>query len=343
MFKKIFPVSAIALMLTACTDDYTDWQTPEQNSPVAAIEGELTASAAKTDLIDLAAAGESVQLLNIQAPAGATVESYCVTLKNEEGKTYDLYTADGTVPTQDVNNAVIYLFNREVVERVVTATVKVDALVKGQEGEATVHYEVASPITLKLQCIPSTFTEYLWAPGEGNGWNHGAAERLYSPELDGHYTGFVYVGGKFKFTTVGDWENGTNYGGTLDHLDTGGGDIDAGANGVYYFNVDLTVGTASATPVTFGIVGNAVGSWDNDVEMEYDTAASCWFAELDMAADTFKFRANHGWDINFGGSFDNLTIGGADMTIAEAGTYVIRLYTGRKGSADNIYCEVEKQ
>lgn len=341
MFKKIFPVAAVALMLAACTDDYTDWQTPDQNAAVATIEGTMTATAAQTDLIDLAKAGESVKLLNIQAPAGATVESYCVTLKNAEGKTYDLHTADGTVPAEDLNNAVIYLFNREVVERTVTATVKADALVKGQEGEATVHYEVASPLTFKLQCIPATYTEYLWAPGEGNGWNHGAAERLYSPDQDGHYTGFVYVGGKFKFTPASDWAHG-DYGGTLDHLVTGGGDIEAGANGVYYFNVDLTVGSATATPVSFGIVGNAIGSWDNDVMMEYDAAAGCWVAELDMTADTFKFRANHGWEINFGGSFDNLTAGGPDMSIAEAGTYVVRLYTGRVGGK-NIYCEVEKQ
>lgn len=343
MLKKIFPVAVLALMLTACTDDYTDWQTPAQNGAVSAIEGTMTISATQTDLIDLATAGETVKLLNIQVPASAKVESFCITLTNvEDQKTYDLYTTDGTVPTQDLNNAVINLFNREVVERLVVATVKADALVKGQEGEATVHYESDTPITLKLQCIPPTFTPYLWAPGEGNGWNHGAAERLYSPEQDGHYTGFVYVGGKFKLTTSSDWDH-TNYGGTLDHLDTGGGDIDAGENDVYYFNVDLNVGTATATPVKFGIVGNAVGSWDNDVMMEYDVAAGCWQKELDMTADTFKFRANNGWDLNFGGSFDNLTIGGADMTIAEAGTYIIRLYTGRKGSADNIYCEVEKQ
>jgi hypothetical protein len=43
------------------------------------------------------------------------------------------------------------------------------------------------------------------------------------------------------------------------------------------------------------------------------------------AGDEWKFRANDNWDINLGGSLDNLTPGGDNIKTTEAGTYKITL------------------
>lgn len=56
----------------------------------------------------------------------------------------------------------------------------------------------------------------------------------------------------------------------------------------------------------------------------------------------FKFRANHEWGINFGGSFEELQRDGANLRITEAGKYEVKLFLTRSAS-EKIYCTVTKQ
>ena len=83
------------------------------------------------------------------------------------------------------------------------------------------------------------------------------------------------------------------------------------------------------TPDVWGIIGAAVGSWDNDVVMEND--GTYWVAKnVTFAADEFKFRMNADWTSNFGGaSFVAneevvLVFNGGNIK-AEAGTYDVYL------------------
>ena len=39
-----------------------------------------------------------------------------------------------------------------------------------------------------------------------------------------------------------------------------------------------------------------------------------------------RFRANDGWDINWGGTENNLTQGGNNIKVATAGKYFIQLF-----------------
>ena len=52
-----------------------------------------------------------------------------------------------------------------------------------------------------------------------------------------------------------------------------------------------------------------------------------------LNAGKMKFRANHDWVYNWGGSPDNLVQGGSDMTLAQAGTYLVKLYALCDGKA----------
>ena len=65
------------------------------------------------------------------------------------------------------------------------------------------------------------------------------------------------------------------------------------------------------------------------VELSHSSDFKTWTATVDFAAgDKFKIRANDAWDINLGGSFDNLSFGGADMLVEEGGTYKVTLNLG---------------
>lgn len=204
---------------------------------------------------------------------------------------------------------------------------------------------------------PLNFQEYIYEAGVNNDWG-AVAQPLYCPDGNGTYTGFFYAqdadwsGGKgaFKFTgAFNDWSQG-NYGtGTINADGLSGTLIDDGGSGnvladpgFYQAEVNLANMTYKLTPITtIGIVGPAqAGGWGDDTDMTYNKETRAWEATLELAADELKFRANDGWDINWGGSVDNLTAGGANLKIAEAGTYLVQLFATCETKS---YCKITKK
>ena len=189
----------------------------------------------------------------------------------------------------------------------------------------------------------SKFPLYIYEAGVNNNWGD-VLQPLYCANGDGVYNGFFYAQdadwsngmGAFKFRGAADnWDKG-NYGtgtmsddgmsGTLIN-DGGSGNILV-APGFYRAEVNLKSMTYQLTAIsTIGVVGPAQsGGWDADTDMAYNPATLAWEATIDLAADEFKFRANDAWDINWGGAEDNLVANGANMRIAEAGTYFIQFF-----------------
>ena len=172
------------------------------------------------------------------------------------------------------------------------------------------------------------FNTYIWQAGNGNGWGSPASP-LYSPAGDGKYTGFMYLDGEFKFRSgednwnAPDWGKGASEGTLAEQA----GNLSADA-GYYKVEVDLGALTYKLTPITtIGIVGPAqAGGWDADTDMTYNKETGAWEATVELAADEMKFRANDGWDINWGGTENNLTQGGNNIKVATAGKYFIQLF-----------------
>ncbi len=179
------------------------------------------------------------------------------------------------------------------------------------------------------KATPVGFNPFIYEIGNESGWSE--AHPLYGNGL-GQYEAVIHLNGEFKFKPnkdnwEGDWEKASGDGtaGTL--TPDGGPNVDGVADGFYYVKVDLKEMTYKLTPVTgISIIGTVRGSWDTDVELSYNEALNCWEAREKLDAGEFKFRASHDWDINWGGSFDNLTQGGDNLQLAEAGDYIIRLY-----------------
>ena len=90
-----------------------------------------------------------------------------------------------------------------------------------------------------------------------------------------------------------------------------------------------------------GMIGG-FNNWDGDEPMKWNAEEYCFEATFKapnagVTADGWKFRVNGGWDINLGGSINNLTAGGDNITVAGK---TVKLYPTRKTN-DNIYCTVE--
>ena len=131
--------------------------------------------------------------------------------------------------------------------------------------------------------------------------------------------------GSFKFRANHDW--GFNYGsndndGNLQH---DGANIPVDVEADYAIELDLsTPNEYSYVANRWGLIGDATpGGWDTDTNMTWDADNGVFTVTLELTAATFKFRANDGWDVNYGGDINALTAGGDNIPVAEAGNYTI--------------------
>lgn len=194
------------------------------------------------------------------------------------------------------------------------------------------------------------YDPFIYFIGSTDGWKSSDQKLALVDDAKGVYTGYVYLadpnaaGFEFKFQRkAGSWDNaigaGTfvSFGGAAIGVNNGNLGVNAG-EGVYYMDVNLSEGTIKATKVeTMGIIGDFNG-WKVDVPMTWNAEEYCFEAtNVGVTAVGWKFRVNGGWDVNLGGSLNNLTAGGDNITVAGN---TVKLYPTRKTN-DNIYCTVE--
>ena len=203
-------------------------------------------------------------------------------------------------------------------------------------------------VTLDMNNLRYSFAKpVLYMAGDANGWSH---IDYLSGEDGVNYTGFMYLNQNgFKFCSQQNWD-GTNYGGAFFGQESDNIIMDE-TEGYYKVDVDLSTKKYTLTPITtIGIIGDAtVNGWSgDDIDMKYvpynkETKEGRYWEVKDITLKTgvIKFRANDGWDINWGGELDNLTSKGNPANIAvEEGTYDIKLYPWAEGYAK---CEMTKK
>ena len=214
--------------------------------------------------------------------------------------------------------------------------------------KATINYqleEVSSVVAIKVKTYKVFAT--LWVPGGYQGWSPGTAPVIYESG-DEKFEGYVYIqeGTGFKFTSAPDWDH-INYGdsGTLGVLTTDGAanGMSASQPGYYRFKVDVKNLTYEMYRVeSFGLIGTATsGDWSNSTPMNYDVENNVWSVTTDLKAGALKFRANNGWDLNYGtktsNSFQGTLVHVDDaITIPEAGNYTVTIDLSRSHD-DHVY------
>ena len=207
----------------------------------------------------------------------------------------------------------------------------------------------ASAYTIELNLLERTYKitplvwqPYAYLPGDANGWSFDRDILLGNG--NGQFEGYAVLGGEWgwKVSQYPDWDH-TDYGdaGEPNKLVEKGGNIMQGSTATQYFvKVDLDALTYELTEVTaISLIGEIRGAWDTDVDLTPDLANRCWTVTADLNAGKWKFRVNHDWQYNFGGSYDALYQGGADMTLEEAGNYTITIWPTFDG---NSHCTVVK-
>lgn len=229
------------------------------------------------------------------------------------------------------------------------------ALTNGEAKAGKIAKAGKYKLTINMMDYSYTIEEVNYDPfiyfiGSTDGWKSNDQKLALVDDAKGVYTGYVYLadpnnaGFEFKFQRApGNWDTaigaGTfvSFAGAAIGVDNGNLGVNAG-EGVYYMDVNLSEGTITATKVeTMGMIGG-FNEWAGDAPMTWKPEEYCFEAtNAGVTADGWKFRVNGGWDINLGGSLNNLTAGGDNLTVAGK---TVKLYPTRK-TKDNIYCTVE--
>lgn len=194
------------------------------------------------------------------------------------------------------------------------------------------------------------YDPFIYFIGSTDGWKSNDQKLALVDDAKGVYTGYVYLadpngaGFEFKFQRAqGNWDTaigaGTfvSFGGAAIGVDNGNIGVNAG-EGVYYMDVNLSEGTITATKVEkMGIIGG-FNDWGGDAVMTWNAEEYCFEAtNVGVTADGWKFRVNGGWDINLGGSINDLTAGGDNLSVVGN---TVKLYPTRKTS-EKIFCTVK--
>ncbi len=158
-----------------------------------------------------------------------------------------------------------------------------------------------------------------------SGWDD-ETQLSYDPALQKWIGGMHLTGNaEIKFRANHDW--GYNYGSNAADgtLQDGGSNIPIDVESDYAIELDFSTPNEYTYVVNrWGLIGDATpGGWSDDTNMTWDATNGVFTVTLDLTAGTFKFRANDGWDVNYGGDINGLTAGGDNIAVAEAGNYTI--------------------
>ena len=194
----------------------------------------------------------------------------------------------------------------------------------------------------------------VWVIGDYCGWSHDNSQFLFSFLDDEiNYEGVIDFGEKaangFKLTGIAGWDDSCNWGldgeaekpeaeaSSITLISSGGsGNIDIYSKRFYRFAFDrssLTL-TKSLSFDQLGIVGDGVGSWDNDLVMEFDAKTQRFWVDATLVAGEIKFRLDGAWATSFGSATEGMLDSGDNIKVP-AGNY--RIYVNLNNSAAMTY------
>ena len=331
------------LTMASCTQEHIDVQYIPENA-VAPVLGDIQGCA-------LEDGGADIVVEYTKANFGvATAQShnlYISTSETMEGMKKATATFDATTITLKQSDINIVALDFADAGAEVDLYFAIVANLNTDKGAAVAGTELKSNVvkatfkSYNAEVLPSDKFEKVWVIGDYCGWDHGKTQFLF----DYNSTGTTFAGvvdfadadgvskaaNGFKLTGVAGWDDTCNWGlednttaeaeASSLQLITGGGsqDIKSYAKRFYGFEFDNTTlvlkKTWSADQI--GVIG-LNGDWDNDIVMNYNPVWTRFYVDIEATADTeMKFRADAGWDLNWG---VDCAQGGDNIAVA-AGKY----------------------
>jgi hypothetical protein len=179
-------------------------------------------------------------------------------------------------------------------------------------------------------------SDYVW---NNNNYTYIVFRDSSDPNVfDYNYTGFFNAGGFKLLPELGNWDR--QFGmvdGSIAKDDGGSGNISIETEGYYTLNINTDEVTfsieeseATKTDATYDMIGliGAFNEWGGDLELTQESYdPHIWTADdVELPEGELKFRANGGWDANWGGtSFPyGAGVSGGDNIVVPEGTYFVK-------------------
>lgn len=333
--KKIFFLAVSALIVSSCKEDFKDWSAPVEpivTESVDEVKLAITPAQESTDLDNVTTSEVKLFVPNTNF---GLAKSYNVTLTAGDNKYSIEADFEGCVDVEDLNKAVIALYNRERVMRDVHVLAEGEAAISLTNSDVTV--PVSATTDVKVMVQSTNYAEFFYEIGGETGWS--TVHPLWGPNFDGKYTGYAYLDSEFKFKPhVDDWNDDLEFDGEGKIADNGGSNCPAPAvAGLHRIEIDLEAMTYAIT--NFGgvsIICDATGdpNWGTDIDMEYSPSEGCYTVTTELVAGSFKFRTDHAWNgVNWGGDDANkLEIDKGNCNLATAGLYIVRFWPSYSGN-----------
>src|SRR5688572_15291320 len=193
--------------------------------------------------------------------------------------------------------------------------------------------------TFTAQTTPEYKTIGIIGNGTAGGWD--ADTDLTKDALDPHvWTGTVTLtDGEAKFRAENDWASNWGAGAYPSGVGIGNGPNIPVKAGTYSVRFNDATGeyafmpTNRSTPyLKLGIIGSATsGGWDSDTDFTSNaTNPFLWSKIVTLSDGESKFRADDGWDVNWGASDfpGGISTAGGPNIPTKNGTYVVTFNTG---------------
>jgi len=220
-----------------------------------------------------------------------------------------------------------------------TGTQNGDNIPVSTSGYYEVTFDAASG---SYSFTPVTTTNYTSVSliGAQTSWGNDIADLTQDAGNNQIWTGTVNLdAGELKFRANHNWDVNWGTNGTASSLSGYGvnnaGNMQITEAGTYFVYINVATGdyffgkTNRATAYDdIGIVGNATaGGWSDDTNLVRNPSNPYkWSGTFTLTSGEAKFRANNGWDINWGATnFPSGvgTSGGPNIPIAEGGSYFV--------------------
>ena len=184
--------------------------------------------------------------------------------------------------------------------------------------------EFTTLVATRTWYVPGDYVAASYPDYTFNDWDPANSPQVRSIEAaPDNVEGYVYMANEsnqWKIATKPNWD-GPNYGGGSGVLSETGDNIISPA-GYYKLNINAAALTYTAVATTWGVIGSATpSSWDDETPLMYEPALRTWTGGMNILPGEFKFRANHSWDYNYGGSAGVLTAGGDNIPVTVEADY----------------------
>ncbi len=137
MFKKLLYGLIVCAGLVSCTEDYTDWLSPQSNAAKDALQKvDLMVQPTVSSVKIAEQTSETIQLFsaNITGEGAYSVKDFELTLKGNDKEAVITSDVNGVVKVDDLANAIISLYGKAPKDRPVDVSVFGVATVKTEDG-----------------------------------------------------------------------------------------------------------------------------------------------------------------------------------------------------------------